>query len=384
MSSATESKEAVTGASKLVRSVYWEGELDGKLYMIDQRILPGQFEIIGFDTVEAVAEAIKDMLVRGAPAIGAAGGFGMAIAAHKSQAADAEALVADLKVAKKMLDDARPTAVNLSWATARLVDLASLMAKENQTVAHIKKHILLEAQELADDDVRINQRLGNYGAEIVPEGANILHHCNTGRLATVDYGTALGVVYSCQEQGKKIHVWVDETRPRLQGARLTAWELMRAGVDMHLIPDNAAGHLMYEGKVDVILFGADRVAANGDVANKIGTYKLGVCGHENGIPVYACVPTSTIDLTLASGREIVIENRHESEVTEVGSERIAPVNCPVYNPAFDVTPFKYLTGIITEEGICYPPFKQSLTLAKQRAEKRIQEAWSQRLEKHLH
>lgn len=355
-----------------VRSVFWKGLGDktGRVCMIEQRKLPAVYEVVPMSTVAEVEDAIRTMLVRGAPAIGAAGAYGMAIAAINSEAADAEGLLKDLKAAKELLDNSRPTAVNLSWATNRLYELAAMMAEAKLPVAHIRQHVFQEAQDLADDDVKINKRLSEYGAAVVPTGANILHHCNTGRLATVDYGTALGVIYECHAQGKNVHVWVDETRPRLQGARLTAWELMKSGVPMHLIADNAAGLLMLEGKVDVVLFGADRVAANGDVANKIGTYKIAVCGRENGIPVYACVPTSTIDLTVPTGKGIVIEERSATEVTEVGSERIAPEGCPVYNPAFDVTPFKYLTGIVTEEGICYPPFNVSLKEAKEKAEKR--------------
>lgn len=236
---------------------------------------------------------------------------------------------------------------------------------------HTLSQILEEAQALADDDVAINRRMGKHGATVVKHGANILHHCNTGALATVDIGTAIGVIYECHAQKKDIHVWVDETRPRLQGARLSAWELMREGVPIHLIADNAAGHLMSTGKVDVVLYGADRVAANGDVANKIGTYKLSVVAKENGIPVYPVVPTSTIDLSLATGADIPIEERGEDEVTTIRGVRIAPEGCPVYNPAFDVTPARYVTGIITEEGICYPPFDVSLKAAKEAAEKRI-------------
>jgi methylthioribose-1-phosphate isomerase len=232
---------------------------------------------------------------------------------------------------------------------------------------------------LADEDVEINRRMGFHGAEVIPDGANLLHHCNTGKLAAVDFGTALGVIYACQEQGKQIHVWVDETRPRLQGARLTAWELMRAEVPMHLIADNAAGHLMRTGKVDVVIFGADRVAANGDVANKIGTYKISVVARENGIPVYAVVPTSTIDLNLPDGDHIPIEERDAGEVLYVGETLIAPLDAPVYNPAFDVTPHRYITGIVTEEGICYPPFHKSLRQAKEAAEARIRTKRSQRI-----
>jgi methylthioribose-1-phosphate isomerase len=329
--------------------------------------------------VEAVARSIQEMAVRGAPAIGATGAYGMALAAHASQAETVDALLADLAAAKETLDAARPTAVNLSWATARLLDLAqSAAAEPGATPTTLAAALLAEADALADEDIAINRRMGYNGAAVIPDDANILHHCNTGSLATVDFGTALGVIYACQEQGKRIHVWVDETRPRLQGARLTAWELMHAEVPMHLIADNAAGHLMRTGQVDVVLFGADRVAANGDVANKIGTYKLSVVARENGIPVYAVVPTSTIDLTLTDGDQIPIEERDPSEVTHIGDTAIAPEGVPVYNPAFDVTPHRYLTGIITEEGICYPPFGESLRQAKQTAEARIEATRAQR------
>jgi methylthioribose-1-phosphate isomerase len=349
-----------------MRTVFWE---DRKVKMIDQRLLPGEFVIAEFDTVEGVAASIREMYVRGAPAIGAAAAYGMALAAYRSPATDRDSLLADLRRTKATLDAARPTAVNLAWATNRLLTLAERTILPN--VDDLRSALLTEADALADEDVEINRRMGYHGAEIVPEGANILHHCNTGSLATVDFGTALGVVYACHEQGNPIHVWVDETRPRLQGARLTAWELMRAEVPMHLIADNAAGHLMRTGQVDVVLFGADRVAANGDVANKIGTYKVSVVARENGIPVYAVVPTSTIDLSLPSGDDIPIEERGPEEVTYIGESTVAPANVPVYNPAFDVTPHRYLTGIITEEGICYPPFPVSLRRAKQAAEARI-------------
>lgn len=356
-----------------MRTVTWQ---DDQVQMIDQRLLPGETVIAKFDTVAGVARSIKEMYVRGAPAIGATGAYGMVVAANTAQtdAVDdltVDELLAALRQAKETLDDARPTAVNLSWATMRQMGVALAAAEDGADVAEIRRLLLAEAEALADEDVEINRRMGFNGAEVIPEGANILHHCNTGTLATVDFGTALGVIYACQEQGKRIHVWVDETRPRLQGARLTAWELMRAEVPMHLIADNAAGHLLRTGQVDVVIFGADRVAANGDVANKIGTYKLGVVARENGIPVYAVVPTSTIDLSLPDGDHIPIEERDAEEVTYVGETLIAPENVPVYNPAFDITPHRYLTGIITEEGICYPPFTQSLRRAKEAAEARI-------------
>jgi methylthioribose-1-phosphate isomerase len=351
-----------------VRSVFWE---ENKVKMVDQRLLPAELVIAEFDSVDQVARSIVQMAVRGAPAIGAAAAYGMALAAFTSLASDRETLIHDLRAAKAALDAARPTAVNLSWATARQLDLAEQTALSN--VDDLRSALLAEAEALADEDVEINRRMGFHGAAIVPDGANLLHHCNTGSLATVDFGTAIGVIYACQEQGKQIHVWVDETRPRLQGARLTAWELMQAEVPMHLIADSAAGYLMRSGKVDMVIFGADRVAANGDIANKIGTYNLAVVARENGIPVYCVAPTSTVDPDLAEGDLIPIEERGSEELTDWGERMIAPEGVPVYNPAFDITPQRYITGIVTEEGICYPPFTQSLKRAKEMAENRIVE-----------
>jgi methylthioribose-1-phosphate isomerase len=349
----------------MTRTLWWQ---DNQLKMIDQRLLPLTFEVVGYTRCQDVATAIRDMVVRGAPAIGAAGGFGMALAAQQSPASDRDSLLNDLAQAKTVLDAARPTAVNLSWATARVLDLAWHTVLPN--VDDIRDAVIAEAQRIADEDVEVNRRMGAHGAEIVPQRANILTHCNAGSLATVDYGTTLGVVRAAVEAGKQVHVWVDETRPRLQGARLTAWELMRDGIPMTLIADNAAGMLMRLGKVDLVIFGADRVAANGDVANKIGSYKLAVLARENGIPCYSVVPTSTVDLSLAHGDLIPIEERGWDEVARVGSEQIAPDGVPVYNPAFDVTPRRYLTGIVTEEGICYPPYEVSLRTAVTRALRR--------------
>jgi methylthioribose-1-phosphate isomerase len=354
----------------MTRTLWWE---DNQVKMIDQRILPLQYEILSYDDYRSVAEAIRDMVVRGAPAIGAAGGFGMALAALQSHAQDRDGLLIDLAQAKAVLDAARPTAVNLSWATTRILDLAQRLVLPSAD--DIRSSIVVEAQRIADEDVEINRRMGAFGAAIVPDKANILTHCNAGSLATVDYGTKLGVVRAAIEQGKQVHCWVDETRPRLQGARLTAWELMRDGIPMTLIADNAAGMLMRLGKVDLVLFGADRVAANGDVANKIGSYKLAVIARENGVPCYSVVPTPTIDLSLAHGDLIPIEERDAREVTHVGAEQIAPDGVPVYNPAFDVTPHRYLTGIITEEGICYPPFGVSLRGAVAAAGRRRLATW---------
>lgn len=355
-----------------MRTIWWDQD-SRTVRMIDQRVLPARLEIAVYDDYRDVARAITDMVIRGAPAIGAAGAFGMALAALQSAATTREALLDDLYRAKATLDAARPTAVNLSWATERLLRLAQRL--QDADVDQLRYALLQEAQRVADEDVEINRRMGRNGAQVIPDGARILHHCNTGSLATVEYGTALGVVRAAHEMGKRIHVWVDETRPRLQGARLTAWELMRDEIPMTLIADNAAGHLMRTGQVDVVLFGADRIAANGDVANKIGTYKLAVCAKENGIPCYAVAPTSTVDLSLASGDLIPIEERDPEEVTVIDGVRIAPDGVSVYNPAFDVTPYRYITGIITEEGIAYPPFTESLRRLKEAAEARI---WSDR------
>ncbi|MGQ9585320.1 MAG: S-methyl-5-thioribose-1-phosphate isomerase [Anaerolineae bacterium] len=331
---------------------------DGVVTLIDQRKLPLAYEIVEYRDYREVAHAIREMVVRGAPAIGAAAAFAMALAARQSQATTVQGLRRDLEEAAKVIRQARPTAANLFWAVDRMLRRAQ--GTQDATVPALVQWLEEEAQQLADEDVAVNRRMGQVGAQVVEDGAHILTHCNAGSLATVDYGTVLGVVRAAVESGKRVHVWVDETRPRLQGARLTAWELMREGIPMTLIADNAAGHLMRTGQVDLVLFGADRVAANGDVANKIGSYKLAVVARENGIPCYSVSPTSTVDLNLPTGDAIPIEERDPCEVTEVDGVRIAPEGVPVFNPAFDVTPHRYLTGIITENGIVYPPFGSGL------------------------
>ena len=338
-----------------MRSVEW---LDDKVRMIDQRLLPLEFRQVEYEDYHEVAQAIKTMVIRGAPAIGAAAAFGMALAARQSVAQERDEMLADLEVAADTLRAARPTAVNLSWAVARLLR----RAEAESDPAAIPDALLDEAQKLADEDVEINQQLGEHGAALIQDGDTILHHCNTGALATVDYGTALGVIRTAHEQGKQIHVLVDETRPRLQGARLTTWELQQLGVPFTLIADNAAGHFMRTGQVDIVLVGADRVAANGDVANKIGTYKLALAAQANGVPFYPCVPTSTVDLSLPCGDDIPIEERPADEITEIvyQGQPATPEGIGVANPAFDVTPHRYVTGIVTEHGIAYPPFELSL------------------------
>jgi methylthioribose-1-phosphate isomerase len=339
-----------------MRTIEWGAR--GTVKMIDQRKLPLAFVVVEFDDYRDVARAIKEMYIRGAPAIGAAAAFGLALAAQQSQAQTRDELLADLETAADVLHATRPTAVNLSWAAKRM--LGKAQTSQQKTVQGIVEDLVAEAQRIADEDVEINQRMGAYGATLVEDGFKILTHCNAGALATVDYGTALAVVRTAHEQGKEIHVWVDETRPRLQGARLTAWELMNEGIPMTLIADNVAGHLMRTGQVDLVVVGSDRTAANGDVANKIGTYKLAVLAKENGVPFYAVVPTSTIDLSIEQGDEIPIEERDSREVTHVGECQVAPDDVKVLNLAFDVTPHRYVTGIITENGIAYPPFRHSL------------------------
>ena len=349
-----------------MRTVYWDYDQQ-TVNMIDQRQLPWTLEIAAFDDYRDVATAIREMYVRGAPAIGAAAAFAMALAARQSQAAERDALLRDLEAAAETLNAARPTAVNLAWGVARLLRVAG--GNSAATVDDIRAAMLAEAQALADEDVELNRRMGFHGAELISDGDTILHHCNTGALATVDWGTALGVIFAAHEQGKRIHVLVDETRPRLQGARLTAWELQQRGISFDLIADNAAGHFMRTGQVNIVLVGSDRTAANGDVANKIGTYKLAVVAKENGVPFYPVVPTSTIDLALAHGDLIPIEERGPEEVVTVFGTPIAPEGISARNPAFDVTPQRYVTGIVTEVGVVYPPFVKHLREAVAAAQK---------------
>jgi len=343
-----------------MRTVDWH---DHGVRMIDQRLLPNRFETPVYHDYREVTRAITDMVVRGAPAIGAAAAFGLALAGFQSKAADRMQLLRDLEEAAVTLRQARPTAVNLSWALDRLMRVA--VNEELDTADDVREALLKEAQKLADEDVELNRRMGYHGAALVEDGDTILHHCNTGALAAVDFGTALGVVFAAHEQGKRVHVLVDETRPRLQGARLTAWELKQRGISFDIIADNAAGHFMRTGQVNLCLVGADRVAANGDVANKIGTYKLAVVARENGVPFYSVVPTSTVDLALAHGDLIPIEERDPQEVLglQFEGEGVAPEGSTARNPAFDETPHRYLTAIVTENGVVRPPFVKNLPRA---------------------
>ena len=341
-----------------MRSVEWD---NGAVRMIDQRALPWKLEHVRLHTVEEVAESIRNMTVRGAPAIGASAAFGMALAARQSGAKSVEALIHDLHQDSELLNAARPTAVNLAWAVNQLMQVAE--SGEFINADSLREALLIAAQQIADDDVAINRRMGAWGAALIDQGATVLHHCNTGALATVDYGTALGVIRAAHEAGKDFHVLLDETRPRLQGSRLSAWELEQLGVSYDIIPDTAAGYYMQRDEVNVILVGADRVAANGDVANKIGTYQLAIMAAAHGIPFYSVAPTSTIDLSLATGRDIPIEVRDPTEVTTPYGNPIVPAHFNARNPAFDITPHRYLSGIVTENGIARPPFIETLRRA---------------------
>lgn len=344
-----------------MRTVFWE---EHQLKMIDQRILPGRFEIVSYTDHKSVAKAITDMVVRGAPAIGAAAGFGLALAGYESASTTSRDLLDDLQASATTLKAARPTAVNLTWAIDRILNKVSNL-QSLPDANTLRQSVLEEAQRIADEDVEINKRMAEHGAALINDGDTIIHHCNTGALATVDWGTALGVIRTAHEQGKRIHVLVDETRPRLQGSRLTAWELDQYGIPYEIISDNTSGYFLKAGKAQKVLFGADRVAANGDVANKIGTYMLSLAAHDNGVPAYAVVPTSTVDLSLAHGDLIAIEERDPEEVLGIQfhGERVAPIEAEARNIAFDVTPNRLITGIVTENGVVYPPFGINLRKA---------------------
>jgi methylthioribose-1-phosphate isomerase len=340
---------------KETRTVFWDR---GQVVMIDQRVLPQRFVLRRFATAQAVADAIRVMVVRGAPAIGAAAAFGLAVAAHKSKAKTIAVLRQELRVASEVLARSRPTAVNLFWAIERQGRVTANPRLE--TPQQLREALLAEAQQLADEDIAINQRMGANGADLVPQNATIIHHCNTGALAAVGWGTALGVVRSAWVAGKNPRVLVDETRPRLQGARLTSWELKNLGIDHLIIADGASGHYMRRTKVDLCLVGADRIAANGDTANKIGTYNLAVVARANKVPFYVVAPFSTVDLATAHGDLIEIEERDSDEITHFAGKLIAPTGVRGGNPAFDVTPNELITAIITEHGVIRQPFQVNL------------------------
>lgn len=340
--------------------------VNGKVRMIDQRVIPHEIRYLEYEDAAGVAEAIQTMVIRGAPAIGAAAGYGLALAAVHSRAADAASLRGELEAAADVLRRSRPTAHDLFYA----VDKVLSKANDPRLVqaSDVQAAVLAEANRIAEANVRMNRQIGLNALPLIPDPANIFHHCNTGALATVDYGTALGVIRAAHEHGKRVHVYVDETRPRLQGARLTTWELDQLGIPYTLVVDGASGHIMRTRGADLCVVGCDRVAANGDTANKIGTFNLALAAHAHGVPFYIVGPTSTIDLTIPNGEAIPIEIRPAEEVTQIGETAIAPAGAQVANFAFDVTPAQYITAIITECGVAYPPFELSLKEIMARAQ----------------
>ncbi len=334
-----------------IRTIAWHA---GRVQMIDQRLLPWTFTVNEYSDYREGITAIKEMVIRGAPAIGAAGAFALALAAQSSPAADLPTLRADLEVPAIEISAARPTAINLRWAVDAM--MRHVRTGDHPTADALRTALVAEACRIADDDVAINRQMGAHGAALVQRGWTVLHHCNTGSLATVDYGTALGVIRTAHEDGKEIRAVLTETRPRMQGARLSAWELNEYGVPFVIIPDSAAASTMGRGEINAVFVGADRVALNGDTANKIGTYMLAILAKEHGIPFYVVAPTSTIDLATPDGDAIPIEERGGDEVRQPYGNPLIPDHFPVRNPAFDVTPARYITGIVTEYGVARPPY----------------------------
>lgn len=339
----------------VIRTIEWRGD---KAVFIDQTKLPASEEYVVCEDHRCVADAIRSMRIRGAPAIGVAAAFGMALAAHRTRARSTEQLLEELHEAADLLGSTRPTAVNLFKALERMERKA--VANRHLSVSRLRRVLTEEAEAIAEEELEMSRRLGRLGASLLKDGDAVLTHCNAGALATVGYGTALAVVRAAVEEGKRISVFSDETRPLLQGARLTVWELMRDGIPVTLIVDGAAGHLMRTGRVSKVIVGADRIAANGDFANKIGTYGLAVMAKENSVPFYVAAPLTTIDLAVQSGEDIPIEERPADEVLRMGDQAIAPAGAAVLNPAFDVTPNHLVTAIITDAAIAVPPFDRSL------------------------
>lgn len=331
---------------------------DGALELLDQTRLPSEIRYIKCKTDTEVAEAIKRLAVRGAPAIGAAAAYGLVLASAGLEAHSREEFMAGLSDSARKLAATRPTAVNLRWALDRL--MKRLCEVESEDLNVLRSELLNEAHAIYHGDIAGNRRIGEYGHALIPHGARIITHCNAGALATAGYGTALGVIRAAQGAGKNVTVYACETRPLLQGARLTAWEMLREKINVTLITDSMAGYLMAKGKADLVIVGADRIAANGDVANKIGSYSLAVLAKEHGLPFYVAAPVSTVDLSLSSGEEIPIEERDPYEVTHLAGCPIAPSGVNVWNPAFDVTPGRLVTAIITDRGIVHPPFSENL------------------------
>jgi methylthioribose-1-phosphate isomerase len=342
----------------MIKTVEWTNE---GVRMIDQRLLPAEEKYLMLRSYEEVAEAIKKMVVRGAPAIGVSAAMGLALGAKQSVGTSVADLEDDFGYMCDVMSKTRPTAVNLFWAIERMREALKREKSRTQNVEEIRDKLVQEALNIFQEDIDANRSIGRHGAPLIPDGATVLTHCNAGALATAgDYGTALGVIRGARDAGKRVAVIADETRPFLQGMRLTAWELAKDNIPVTVITDNMAGHIMKSKKVDCVVVGADRIAANGDTANKIGTYMVAVLAKQNNIPFYVAAPMSTLDLSLSTGEQIPIEERDAREVTHVGTQKIGPEGVKVHNPAFDVTPNELIAAIITDKGVARAPYSQSL------------------------
>lgn len=335
-----------------LRTVEWK---DNSVVMIDQTKLPEKLVFVKYDDYNDVANAIRTLVVRGAPAIGVSGAFGLALAAIQSKASTKEMMIEDLEKAKKILYETRPTAVNLAWGLERIMKVA----KEGNDVPEIKKSVVRIARQIAEEDIQTNMRMGKHGSELFESNDTIMTHCNAGALATVGYGTALGVIRATKDSGKQVKVITTETRPVMQGSRLTAFELKHDGIDVSIIPDTAVGYTMSKGLVNKVIVGADRILRTGHVFNKIGTYQIATMAKQHEIPFYVAAPLSTFDMK-SNPDDVIIEQRNGSEVTGIGDKKTAPDDVDVLNPAFDMTPPELITGIITEAGIAKPPFEKSI------------------------
>ena len=342
----------------MIKTVEWTNE---GVSMLDQRLLPTEEKYLMLRSYEEVADAIKKMVVRGAPAIGVSAAMGLALGANQSVGTSVADLEFDFRFMCKVMEATRPTAVNLFWAVERMRTALAKAKSETKDVEVVKKRLVAEALAIFNEDIESNRALGKFGGELIPDGATVLTHCNAGALATAgDYGTALGVIRGAIDAGKHVAVIADETRPFLQGARLTAWELAKDNIPVTVITDNMAGHVMKQGKVNCVVVGADRIAANGDAANKIGTYMVAVLAKQHNIPFYVAAPVSTVDLSTASGEDIPIEQREAREVTHVRDHQLTPDGVDVHNFAFDVTPHELIEAIITDRGVARPPYSESL------------------------
>jgi methylthioribose-1-phosphate isomerase len=342
----------------MIKTIEWTNE---GVRMLDQRLLPAEEKYLMLRSYEEIADAIKKMVVRGAPAIGISAAMGLALGANQSVGTSVADLEYDFRFMCRVMEATRPTAVNLFWAVERMRGALAKAKTETSDVEEIKKRLTREALAIFDEDIASNRALGKFGGELIADGATVLTHCNAGALATAgDYGTALGVVRGAIDAGKRVAVIADETRPCLQGSRLTAWELAKDNIPVTVITDNMAGHVMKQGKVDCVVVGADRIAANGDTANKIGTYMVAVLAKQHNIPFYVAAPISTVDLSTPTGDQIPIEQRNAREVTHIGDHQLAPEGVEVHNFAFDVTPNELIAAIITDRGVARPPYTESL------------------------